>query len=141
MWDHTDERIQAHSCAGNSLPQSGLYVLKHKDLEKGAVLVMEEKGHIRMKREGSILYIGESPQLIVDLETQENYIRTGERMLAYRREVLLSPDLLAGKRPQVLETALEYYYRQACETAEGIRIAEEYGKQRMRETAGIRETP
>ena len=106
MWDHTDERMQAHSCAGNSLPQSGLYVLKHKDLE-----------------------------------TQENYIRTGERMLAYRREVLLSPDLLAGKRPQVLETALEYYYRQACETAEGIRIAEEYGKQRMRETAGIRETP
>ena len=38
---------------------------------------MEEKEHIRMKREGSILYIGESPQLIVDLETQENYIRTG----------------------------------------------------------------
>ena len=97
---------------------------------------MEEKEHIRMKREGSILYIGESPQLIVDLETQENYIRTGERMLAYRREVLLSPDLLAGKRPQVLETALEYYYRQA-----GMRIAEEYGKQRMRETAGVQETP
>ena len=80
---------------------------------------MEEKEHIRMKREGSIIYIGESPQLIVDLETQENYIRTGERMLAYRREVLLSPDLLAGKRPQVLETALEYYYRQACETQKG----------------------
>ena len=39
MWDHTDERIQAHSCAGDTLPQSGLYVLKHKDLEKGAVLV------------------------------------------------------------------------------------------------------
>ena len=75
---------------------------------------MEEKRKIRMRREGSKLFIGESPQLIVDLETQENYIRTGDRLIEYHRKVGLSPDLLAGKRANVLETALEAYYLQAC---------------------------
>ena len=88
-----------------------------KDMETGAVLVMEEKSKIRMRREGSKLFIGESPQLIVDLETQENYIRTGDRLIEYHRKVGLSPDLLAGKRANVLETALKAYYMQACETA------------------------
>ena len=101
-------------------------------METGAVLVMEEKSKIRMRREGSKLFIGESPQLIVDLETQGNYIRTGDRLIEYHRKVGLSPDLLAGKRANVLETALKAYYMQACETAEGIRIAEEYRAEKQK---------
>ena len=73
---------------------------------------------------GNRLFIGEVPQLIVDLETQENYIKTGDRLIEYHRKVGLSPDLLAGKRANVLETALEAYYLQACH------VAEEYRKKR-----------
>lgn len=79
---------------------------------------------------GNRLFIGEDPQLIVELETQENYIKTGDRLIEYHRKVGLSPDLLAGKRANVLETALEAYYLQACRVAEGIRVAEEYRKKR-----------
>ena len=86
-------------------------------------MVMEKKKKIAMRREGSKLFIGEDPQLIVNLETQENHIKTGERLLTYHRRVGLSPDLLAGKRPNVLETAVEAYYMQACRTAEAIRIS------------------
>lgn len=81
---------------------------------------------IEMKRDGTILFIGDSPQLIVNLESQENYIKIEGQMLPYDREVTLSRDLLAGNRRHVLETALAYYYEQACRTAEGIRIAEAY---------------
>lgn len=34
--------------------------------------------------------------------------------------------------PEVLKTAVKYYYQQACEIAEGIRIAREYGKRANR---------
>lgn len=99
-------------------------------METGEIPVMEEKRKVKMKREGNRLFIGEDPQLIVELETQENYIKTGDRLIEYHRKVGLSPDLLAGKRANVLETALEAYYLQACRVAEGIRVAEEYRKKR-----------
>ncbi len=92
----------------------------------GEILVMEGKRKVKMRREGNRLFIGEDPQLIVELETQENYIKAGDRLIEYHRKVRLSPDLLAGKRANVLETALEAYYLQACRVAEGIRVAEEY---------------
>ena len=105
-------------------------------MEEGAVLVKEAEKKIPMKREDGKLYIGDMPQLIVDLETQENYIRTEERLISYKKRIELSPDLLAGKRANVLQTALEYYYTQACEVAEGIKIAEEY---RQKANTTIRE--
>ena len=95
-------------------------------MEEGAVLVKEAEKKIPMKIEEGKLYIGDMPQLIVDLDTQENYIRTEERLISYKKRIELSPDLLTGKRANVLQTALEYYYTQACEVAEGIKIAEEY---------------
>ncbi len=90
-------------------------------MEKGKVLVKTA-----VRREGKILFIGDSPQLIVNLETQENYIKIQDRMLPYYREVAFSEDLLAGKRKNVFATALEYYYGQACRTAEGLLAAEAY---------------
>ncbi len=81
---------------------------------------------IEIRREGCLLFIGDSPQLIVNLENQENYIKLRDRMLPYYREVAFSNDLLAGKRENVFETALDYYYQQACDVAEGIMAAEAY---------------
>ena len=66
-------------------------------MEEGAVLVKEAEKKIPMKIEDRKLYIGDMPQLIVDLETQENYIRTEERLISYKKRIELSPDLLAGK--------------------------------------------
>lgn len=37
-------------------------------------------------------------------------------------------NLLQGKHPEVFETAVKYYYQQACEIGKGIQIAREYGK-------------
>lgn len=54
-------------------------------MEEGAVLVKEAEKKIPMKIEDRKLYIGDMPQLIVDLETQENFIRTEERLISYKR--------------------------------------------------------
>ena len=75
---------------------------------------------IEMRRDGNKIVIGDSSQLIVDLENQENYIRINDKMIPYRKKVELSGDLLAGKRQNVLETAVGYYYEQACSIAEGL---------------------
>lgn len=90
-------------------------------MEKGKVLVK-----IEVRRDGNLLFIGGLPQLIVNLENQENYIKLQDRLIPYYREVTLSKDLLAGKRKNVFETALDYYYKQACDVAEGILAAEAY---------------
>lgn len=81
---------------------------------------------IEMRRDGNKIIIGDSSQLIVDLENQENYIRINDKMIPYRKKVELSGDLLAGKRQNVLETAVGYYYEQACSIAEGLQIAKAY---------------
>lgn len=75
---------------------------------------------IEMRRDGNKIVIGDSSQLIVDLENQENYIRINDKMIPYRKKVELSGDLLSGKRQDVLETAVRYYYEQACSIAEGL---------------------
>lgn len=81
---------------------------------------------ILVKLDGDKMYIGEIPRLVVDLKNQQNYIETKDRKIAYHREVLFSKDLLEGKREQVFQTALNRYYRQACEVAAGMEIAEMY---------------
>ena len=86
------------------------------------------------------IYIGTSPKLIVDLKTQRNVIRCENEDIPYKKEVKFSPDLLQGKRPWVFATAVKYYYQQACETAEGIQIAREYGK-RANRTVCVKEHP
>lgn len=83
-------------------------------------------GTIEIKRQGNSIVIGDSPQLIVDLKTQKNYIRVEGMEIPYRRKIEFSDDLLAGKRKQVMDTAVRYYYRQACEVAEGIKAARAY---------------
>ena len=69
-----------------------------------------------------------------DIERQEaisDYLYEQED-IPFKKEVKLSPDLLKGKRPEVLNTALNYYYQTACEIAEETRIAREYGKRANR---------
>lgn len=83
---------------------------------------------VRIRRQGNIITIGEMPQLIVDLQNQNNYIKVQDKKIPYRRKVEFSDDLLAGKRENVMNTAVNYYYRQACEVAEGMKAAEAYRK-------------
>lgn len=81
---------------------------------------------IRIRIEGNRLIIGSSPQLVVNLDSQENYIVADGKRRAYFREVALSRDLLEGKRRNVLETAVRYYYGQACRVLDGMIAAEAY---------------
>ena len=94
-------------------------------LEVEAVLV-------NMRVQGKKIYIGEAPVLVVDMQTQENYVHYEKEDIPFKKEVKLSPDLLQGKRPNVLNTALNYYYQTACEIAEETRFAREYGKRANR---------
>ena len=87
---------------------------------------------VNMRVRGNKLYIGEAPVLVVDMQTQENYVHYEKEDIPFKKEVKLSPDLLQGKRPEVLNTALNYYYQTACEIAEETRIAREYGKRANR---------
>lgn len=91
---------------------------------------------IPVKLQGRKLYIGESPQLIVDIDTQKNYLVVSGKTLPYQKEVRLSPDLLQGKRPEVFRAAVNFYYQQASKVAEGIKFAEAY---RNRANTTIRE--
>lgn len=84
------------------------------------------KKRIPVKKAGDILMIGDAPKLVVDLKSQNNYIETRGRKIPYHREVLLSKDLLEGKRKQVFDTAVTHYYNQACSVVEGMQVAEEY---------------
>lgn len=81
---------------------------------------------IQVKREGNVLRIGESPQLVIHLDTQENYIQTDLKQIPYHKKVVFSEDLLNGKRKEVMETAIQYYYEHACEVVRDSQIAEAY---------------
>lgn len=85
-----------------------------------------EKRKILVRFEGEKVYIGDMPQLVVDLKTQENYIVYQGGTIAYHREIGLSRDLLAGKRKNVLDTAVQHYYAQACQVVQGKQIADSY---------------
>ena len=80
-----------------------------------------EKRKILVRCEGEKV-----PQLVVDLKTQNNYIIYQGGKIAYHREIGLSRDLLAGKRENVLDTAIQHYYEQACQVVQGKQIADSY---------------
>ncbi len=81
---------------------------------------------IRVNRRGDVLVIGENPKLVVDLETQDNYIQVGQRRIPYKKSVHLSRDLLNGERKLVFGTAIRYHYETACSIAQGMMKAEEF---------------
>lgn len=95
-------------------------------METGKILVGDEMQAVKIKKEGNQITIGENPQLIVNLLSQDNYIKLNQQMIPYRKKIMLSRDLLAGKRENVLNTAVNHYYRQACAVADGIVAAKEY---------------
>lgn len=64
--------------------------------------------------------------MIVDLDSQQNYIEYEGKKIPYQREIAFSADLLSGKRKNVFCTAVHYYYEQACRMVEGLKIAEQY---------------
>ena len=84
---------------------------------------------VKVERKGDLLLIGEEPQLVIDLVNQKNYILTQGKKILYMREVCFSPDLLAGKRQNVFETAVRYFYNHACQVACGTQLAEAYRAQ------------
>lgn len=67
---------------------------------------------------GDKLIIGEAPRLVVDLAGGENYIEIDDQKIPYRKEIRFSPDLLEGKRQNVMRTAVLYYYSRACRVVE-----------------------
>lgn len=95
-------------------------------METKSILVGDDMKRIRMMRQGNIVEIGDAPKLVVDLNSQKNYIQYKNKRIPYRRQVELSEDLLAGKRENVLNTALNYYYGHACEVIKGMQAAENY---------------
>lgn len=92
-----------------------------------------EKRKILVRCEGDKVYIGDIPQLVVDLKTQKNYIVYEGGTIAYHREIGLSRDLLAGKRKNVLDTAVQHYYAQACQVVKGKQIADSYRHKKVKE--------
>lgn len=72
MWDHSIERRQDHSCAGNSLPQSGLYVLKHKDLDVAMVQIDMHTGRI-----GYVLAVYHPEKLPAGISRDAEVCRSG----------------------------------------------------------------
>ena len=95
-------------------------------------------GEYNVELDGEKLYIGNSPKLMIDLKTQRNFIRYEDEDIPYKKEIRISSDLLQRKHPEVFETAVKYYYQQACEIVEGIQIAREYGK-RANRTVSVKE--
>lgn len=79
---------------------------------------------IHINRQAHQICIGESPELIINYESQKNYIRMDGKEIPYEKTIRFSPDILRGKRPEVFRAAAGYYYEQAKEIAEGIKIAE-----------------
>lgn len=92
--------------------------------------------NVEVQLKGDLLIIGKDPRLVVNLKSQENYIETGSRKIPYQKKIQFSRDLLGGKRQNVFQTAVRYYYQQACQVAEGMRIAEQY---RLKANRTVRE--
>lgn len=71
---------------------------------------------------------GSSPKLIIDLNNQNHVIDYHGKKIPYPAEIRLSPDLLRGRRSNVLQSAVMYYYQQAYRFAEDWEISQEYKK-------------
>lgn len=88
-----------------------------------------EKGKrdiMTVERNGDVLVIGDSPQLVVNLRTQEHYILAGMKKFPYKKSVRFSEDLLKGERREVFRTAVRYHYENACGIVQGMIKAEEF---------------
>jgi len=72
------------------------------------------------------LIVGNMPRLVIDLNGGENYIETEQQKIPYRKSIRVSKDLLQGKRTNVMQTAMMYYYQQASAIAEGYKRLEDY---------------
>lgn len=107
-------------------------------MEKEKILVGDCMQEIQVTREENILTIGKAPQLIVDLKNQRNYIEYDSKKVPYQREIVFGEDLLEGKRKNVFQTAIRYYYEQACKFVEGLQIAEAYRSKANTTTREIR---
>ena len=81
--------------------------------------------NVEVQLKGDLLIIGKDPRLVVNLKSQENYIETGGRKIPYQKKI-----------QNVFQTAVRYYYQQACQVAEGMRIAEQY---RLKANRTVRE--
>lgn len=94
--------------------------------------------NLKFRKRDHLLIVGDSPQLVIDLNRGEHYILMGKIRIPYRKEIRFSPDLLRGERENVMRTALEFYYGQACDIAEGYELAAAY---RKKANLQIRELP
>lgn len=63
-------------------------------MEEREILVEDDGMTIKIKKEGDFLLIGESPQLVVNLNTQENHIQTSLKRISYKKKVVFSKDFL-----------------------------------------------
>lgn len=59
--------------------------------------------------------------------------RMQRRCVSFHRDIELSNDLLMGKRKNVLDTAINYYYTQACQVVKGKQIADSYRRMRTKD--------
>lgn len=73
--------------------------------------------------------VGSSPKLVIDLKNQHHMIDYQEKKIPYHVDIRLSPDLLRGQRRNVFQSAMTYYYGQACQFAEDLKVAQAYRKQ------------
>lgn len=60
-------------------------------------------------KERILLIIDDMPQLVVDLKNQDNYIIIQDMAIPFHTRIGLSADLLAGKRENVLHTAVNFF--------------------------------
>lgn len=72
------------------------------------------------------LIVGEIPRLVIDLNGGENYLETENQKIPYRKKIGISRDLIQGKRSNVMQTAMMYYYQQASRIAEGYKKIADY---------------
>lgn len=126
-----------------------IYSLKHKDLDVALVYVNSMTGtieHILDVYLPEELPVGCMPngQFLCDwwreraIPESRSGILMGKTRIPYRKEIRFSPDLLRGERKNVMRTALEFYYGQASDIAEGYELAAAY---RKKANLQIRELP
>lgn len=78
--------------------------------------------------DGNTILVGNAPRLVIDLAGGAHYIEDSGERIPYKREIQISPDLLRGERGNVLQTAMEFYYSQACDVVSSYKKLADYKK-------------
>lgn len=86
--------------------------------------------HVYVKVLEDCILVGELPRLVVNLKTQKHVLEFSDKKEAYPEKIFLSPDLLRGERCQVLQSAMDYYYRRACRYAQDMEAARQYRRRK-----------